>query len=173
MSLSLWKVLPALRYVVSLGPDAVNALSARRFLESAVNSGDNMLFYTGELANAVVLFWLFVRFFRLSFLQGALSDCVLKDGSVELCERVLHFSTFFFTTIPHSTFFFLSICVLIWFFPPVTKSWKLSSHLFFTLNLVIGIDQLNCVSECFISLPFFFLQQSLTLLSFLFFLSMF
>eukprot|EP00054_Salpingoeca_dolichothecata_P020883 m.132877 g.132877 ORF g.132877 m.132877 type:complete len:572 (-) comp23789_c0_seq2:199-1914(-) len=44
--LSKGKLLPALRFMRSLGTEAMASVSARRFLEVALASGDHMLFYT-------------------------------------------------------------------------------------------------------------------------------
>ena len=40
------QLLAALRFIRSIGPGAVASVSARRFLEAAMNSGDDMLFFT-------------------------------------------------------------------------------------------------------------------------------
>lgn len=43
------QLLLALRFLRSLGPEAVATVSPRRFLEAAYNTGDSSLFYIGML----------------------------------------------------------------------------------------------------------------------------
>lgn len=50
--LSKKQLLAALRFIRSIGPGAVASVSARRFLEAAFDSGDDVLFYTGKRSPA-------------------------------------------------------------------------------------------------------------------------
>jgi len=47
--LSKKQLLAALRFIRSIGPGAVAGVSARRFLEAALDANDDVLFYTGEM----------------------------------------------------------------------------------------------------------------------------
>ena len=53
-----WQLLKALRYARSEGAEALAALPARRFLEAARDSGDDMLFFTGVYSPQAFRFFL-------------------------------------------------------------------------------------------------------------------